>query len=76
MTKAHVLSGLENLSSVHELLAGKRIGLMTNPNGVDHFGRSTIDIINEKYNLAALFGVEHGVRGDLQAPAQLQSRLQ
>ena len=67
MTKAHVLSGLENLSSVHELLAGKRIGLMTNPNGVDHFGRSTIDIINEKYNLAALFGVEHGVRGDLQA---------
>ena len=64
---AHILSGLENLSKVDELLQGKRIGLMTHPNGVDHFGRSTIDIINEKYNLTALFGVEHGVRGDLQA---------
>ena len=67
MAKAHILSGLENLAVVDELLQGKRIGLMTHPNGVDHFGRSTIDIINEKYNLAALFGVEHGVRGDLQA---------
>ena len=64
---AHILSGLENLSKVDELLQGKRVGLMTHPNGVDHFGRSTIDIINEKYNLTALFGVEHGVRGDLQA---------
>ena len=67
MQKAHVLSGLENLATVDEQLRGKRIGLMTHPNGVDHLGRSTIDIINETYNLSALFGVEHGVRGDLQA---------
>ncbi len=67
MAKAHVLCGLENLSKVDELLQGKRIGLMTNPTGVDHLGQTTIDLINEKYNLTAMFGVEHGVRGDLQA---------
>ena len=67
MEKAHILSGLENLSSVHDLLAGRRIGLMTNPTGVDHAGVSTVDIIHEKYNLTALFSAEHGVRGDSQA---------
>ena len=65
--KAHVLSGLDNISSFDSLLQGKRVGLMTNPTGIDHQLRSSIDILNERYRLSALFGCEHGVRGDAQA---------
>lgn len=52
-----------------EGLKGKRVGLVTNPSGVDRNLRSTIDILNEAedVNLVALFGPEHGVRGDAYA---------
>ena len=65
--KAHVLSGLDGISRFDDLLQGKRVGLMTNPTGIDHRLRSSIDILNERYRLSALFGCEHGVRGDAQA---------
>lgn len=50
-------------------LKGKRVGLVTNPSGVDRHLNSTIDIL---YNapgveLVALYGPEHGVRGDVYA---------
>jgi uncharacterized protein YbbC (DUF1343 family) len=47
-------------------LTGKRVGLITNPTGVDARLRSTIDILFEApgVRLVALFGPEHGVRGD------------
>ena len=65
--KAHVLSGLDGISRFDDLLQGKRVGLMTNPTGIDQQLRSSIDILNERYRLSALFGCEHGVRGDAQA---------
>ncbi len=50
-------------------LAGKRVGLITNPTGVDNNLKSTVDILHEAANveLVALFGPEHGVRGDVHA---------
>ena len=47
-------------------LAGKRVGLITNPTGVTRDLRSTIDVLHgaENVKLVALFGPEHGVRGD------------
>ncbi len=50
-------------------LAGKRVGLVTNPSGVDSELRSTIEILNDagNFELVALFGPEHGVRGDIYA---------
>ena len=50
-------------------LSGARIGLVTNPNGVDRAFRSAVDILNDDpaVELHALFGPEHGVRGDAQA---------
>lgn len=50
-------------------LQGKKVGLLTNPSGVDRNLRSTIDIL---YNapgveLVKLFAPEHGVRGDIYA---------
>ena len=52
-----------------DILIGKRVGLVTNPSGVDRFLNSTVDIL---YNapgvkLVALYGPEHGVRGDVYA---------
>ena len=50
-------------------LKGKRVGLVTNPTGVDSKLKSTIDILHEapEVNLVALYGPEHGVRGDAYA---------
>ena len=52
-----------------EGLKGKRVGLVTNPSGVDHLLRPTIDILYEapEVELVALFAPEHGVRGDVYA---------
>lgn len=65
-----VKPGVEVLvESGFQRLVGKRVGLVTNPSGVDSQLRSTIDIL---YNapgveLVALYGPEHGVRGDVYA---------
>lgn len=62
-----VLSGVEVLrESEFAGLTGKRVGLITNPTGVDSRLRSTIDILSHArgVTLVALFGPEHGVRGD------------
>ena len=50
-------------------LKGKRIGLVTNPSGVDRYLNSTVDILFNApgVELVALYGPEHGVRGDVYA---------
>ncbi|MBQ8081035.1 MAG: DUF1343 domain-containing protein [Clostridia bacterium] len=73
MNRQHVLSGIDRIETVDALLRGRRIGLMTNPTGIDHQFKSTIDILNERYGLSALFAVEHGIRGDAQAGAQIET---
>ena len=65
-----VKPGIEVLvESGFEGLQGKRVGLVTNPSGVDHLLRPTIDILFEapEVQLVALFAPEHGVRGDVYA---------
>ncbi|MFV0392677.1 MAG: exo-beta-N-acetylmuramidase NamZ domain-containing protein [Paludibacteraceae bacterium] len=65
-----VKTGIEVLkASKFKLLEGKRVGLITNPTGVDNNLKSTIDILHEaeNVNLVALFGPEHGVRGNAHA---------
>jgi len=51
------------------LVKGKSIGLITNPTGVDANLVSTIDLLHRhpEVKLVALFGPEHGVRGDAYA---------
>ncbi len=63
----HVRTGLEMfLDNPPEIIKGKRIGLITNPTGVDPDLHTTIDLLAARrdLHLAALFGPEHGVRGD------------
>ncbi len=52
-----------------DILQGKRVGLITNPTGVDSNLRSTVDILFHApgVKLVALYGPEHGVRGDFTA---------
>ncbi len=49
------------------LIHGKKVGLITNPTGITRQFKSTIDALNEipGVRLVALFGPEHGVRGDI-----------
>jgi uncharacterized protein YbbC (DUF1343 family) len=62
-----VLNGIDRLQREDFGLKGKRLGLITNPSGVSKSLVSTIDILKERFNLKALFGPEHGVRGDIEA---------
>lgn len=59
--------GIERKELWIDLLKGKRVGLLTNPTGVDHNLVSSIDILYEATNLVKLFSPEHGIRGDIQA---------
>ena len=68
--EAGVRPGIEVLREMgFSPLRGKRVGLVTNPSGVDRELNSTIDILFKApgVNLVALFGPEHGVRGDVYA---------
>jgi len=65
-----VKTGVEVLSEENfRILAGKKVGLITNPTGVDSRLKSTIDILHESpdVNLVALYCPEHGIRGDATA---------
>ncbi|MDE6395788.1 MAG: DUF1343 domain-containing protein [Muribaculaceae bacterium] len=67
---AHVKPGVEVLRDRgFEGLKGKKVGLITNPTGVDNNLKSTIDILHdaEGVELVALYAPEHGVRGDVHA---------
>ena len=66
---AKVQLGIEVLAkSNFEILKGKKVGLITNASGVDSHLNSTIDILNSAkgFELVALFGPEHGIRGDVE----------
>lgn len=65
-----VKPGIEVFLESHlDLVKGKRVGLITNPPGVDSNLESVIDLFhdNQEINLVALYGPEHGVRGNAQA---------
>ncbi|MBJ2184987.1 MAG: DUF1343 domain-containing protein [Muribaculaceae bacterium] len=67
---AQVKPGVEVLRDRDfDILQGKRVGLITNPSGVDNKLKSTVDILHEApgVRLTALYGPEHGVRGDVHA---------
>ena len=69
MNRHPVFSGIDRIDLAGAQLKGRRVGLMTNPTGVDHSLTSTIDIVHSRYQLSALYAVEHGIRGDAQAGA-------
>ncbi len=68
--KPKVKPGVEVFLEKHlELVSGKKVGLITNPSGVDSRLQSTAWLFknHQAINLVALYGPEHGVRGEAQA---------
>ena len=60
-----------------EGLVGRKVGLVTNPSGVDRNLNSTIDILYNApgVDLVALYGPEHGVRGDVYAGGKVSDTV-
>ena len=73
-----VRSGLEVfLDEGLPVIAGRRVGLITNPTGVDRGLRSGVDLLrrSDAVELVALFGPEHGVRGEAQAGVKVAGEV-
>ena len=76
--QAQVKTGIEVLrDNGFNILKGKRVGLITNPTGVDAQLKSTVDILHEApgVKLVALYGPEHGVRGDAYAGGEVSNSV-
>ena len=74
---AQVKPGIEVLrEGEFACLKGKRVGLVTNPTGVDKQLTSTVDILFDApdVQLVALYGPEHGVRGDIPAGEKVENQ--
>lgn len=67
------IEALESSAEAQKLLRGRRVGLITNYTGLDASFRSSIDILKESCELAALFGPEHGIRGEAAAGERVEA---
>ena len=58
-------------------IAGKRVGLLTHPAGVNRNGVSSIDVLRRAQNvkLVALFGPEHGIYGNEKANVPVDDKV-
>ena len=68
-SRRKVILGLETLCETRiNLIKGARVGLVCNQASVDHLLNHSADVLRgtEGVNLTALFGPQHGIRGDLQ----------
>ena len=65
--------GVDNLKQYKHWLDGARVGLLTSITGRDSRNQSTISVLQELCNLTALFGPEHGVRGNFGAGDEVDS---
>ena len=69
MNRHPIKLGIERLLAEKiDLLRGARVGLVCNQASVDHGYRHVADLFhqNASINLTALFGPQHGIRGDVQ----------
>ena len=73
--KNRTILGIERVDEFKEVFEGKRVGLITNPTGIDGNFKSSIDILREKTNLVGLFSPEHGVRASIQAGVHLDTYI-
>ena len=66
--KHHVKLGLEKLLEDPRQLRGAKVGLICNQASVNHHFSHAADLFHEHadINLTALFGPQHGIRGDVQ----------
>ncbi|RSS60812.1 exo-beta-N-acetylmuramidase NamZ domain-containing protein [Streptomyces sp. WAC06614] len=67
---APVRTGFQRLADDgYGLLSGQRVGVVTNPTGITADARHLVDVLHadDRVDLVAVFGPEHGFRGTAQA---------
>ena len=67
--------GIDLIDQNLSLFKDKRVGLITNPTGVNSEYQSTIDVLYSKVNLVSLFAPEHGIRGNAQAGGSVGNEI-
>lgn len=55
--------GIERIGEYPRVFADKRLGMVVSPSGTDQELRLSADVLAQRYDLRALYGPEHGVRG-------------
>ncbi|MFF3327118.1 exo-beta-N-acetylmuramidase NamZ domain-containing protein [Streptomyces sp. NPDC002889] len=68
--RSRVRTGFERLAAGgYAALAGQRVGVVTNPTGITRDVQHIVDVMHadDRVNLVAVFGPEHGFRGTAQA---------
>ncbi|MGW3623942.1 exo-beta-N-acetylmuramidase NamZ family protein [Streptomyces sp. NPDC000880] len=68
--RGRVRTGFDRLAADgYRLLSGERVGVVTNPTGITHDAQHIVDVMHpdNRVNLVAVFGPEHGFRGTAQA---------
>ena len=73
--KSRVTLGIERVKEYKDFFQNKRVGLITNPTGIDANFKSSIDILKEETNLVCLYSPEHGVRASIQAGLALDTYI-
>lgn len=70
-----VANGIDRIDFICQNLKGKRLGVLTSISGVDCNLNSTIDILRKNFHVTALYGPEHGVRGEAGAGVSVDSAI-
>lgn len=65
--------GIERIDEFMEIFKNKRVGLITNPTGILADFTSSIDYLQKKVDLRALYAPEHGIRASIQAGQKVDS---
>ena len=57
------LHGIDRVELADGVLAGKRVGLITNQTGLTVELKRSVEVLRERYDLVRLFAPEHGLYG-------------
>ncbi|NLJ75250.1 MAG: DUF1343 domain-containing protein [Firmicutes bacterium] len=69
-----VQPGVENfVNNLSYYIGTRQIGLITNPSAVNSNLESTLNLLTQTNQVRALFGLEHGIRGNVQAGDKVES---
>lgn len=68
-----VKNGIDCIDQYDSLFQKKRLGLITSVSGVNAHLESSVEILHKRYGLSALYGPEHGVRGNVGAGDVVES---
>ncbi|MDP4115677.1 MAG: DUF1343 domain-containing protein [Bacteroidota bacterium] len=74
----HISTGAERLLTEYRyLLKGKKVGIITNHTAVLQDGSHFVDVLNKdkECSILALFGPEHGIRGDAPAGEKIENGI-